>query len=145
MPTFWKKKVTKSKGSKKTLEDWLSRYVRLRATDVGGVCHCFTCHKTGHPKEFHDGHYVKRNRASLRHDPKNNQCQCPHCNGPLEGNAGVYARKLDEVYGPGTSESLDAMGSLTGGLRGEDIKHRSDHFRLKVRKELERTGVQKWW
>ena len=126
---YWKKTVVRTKGQKGTLERWLSRYVRLRATDGSGVCHCFTCFHIGHPKEFEDGHYVKRNRASLRHDERNNQAQCWHCNNALEGNAGVYARRLDETYGPGTAESLEAMGSLTGGLRGADVKRRSDEFR----------------
>lgn len=145
MPTFWKKTVTKSTGSLKTLEDWLSRYVRLRATDDNGICHCFTCHRTGHPKEFQDGHYVKRNKRSLRHDARNNQSQCYHCNVVLEGNAGVYGRRLDEEYGKGTAATLDALGSLTGGLRGADIKTRSDEFRLMANEELKRTGLERWW
>ena len=145
MATFWKKTVVRTKGQRGTLERWLSRYVRLRATNENGICKCFTCEKIGHPKEFEDGHYVKRNKQSVRYDLKNNQAQCTHCNKWLDGNAGVYAHRLNETYGPETAETLEALGTLTGGIRGAGVKIRSDELREMAYVELQRTGLEKWW
>jgi hypothetical protein len=43
----------------------------------------------------------------------NNHPQCDYCNGYLKGNREVYAKKLDEQYGEGTAEKLEALGRKT--------------------------------
>jgi hypothetical protein len=142
--TFFKKKVRRAKGQEGTLWDWFSRYIRLRDTH-NGRCKCFTCWRSFHPKEMEAGHFVKRDRKSVKYHEKNCHAQCHWCNQPQDGNAGRYAVELDKRYGKGTAEMLIALGTRTGGIRPFEFKMLSDHYRKLANAEVERAGVQKWW
>lgn len=141
-----KKKWSKTREpSKNTMEKWFSRYIRLRDTDDNGTCHCISCGKSGHPKYFDEGHFIKRNYYSIRYNEKNNNAQCYYCNGPLEGNSGAYSVALERKYGKGTTEELLALASHKGKLKEYECKLLSDEYRKKVQIELARAGLEKWW
>ena len=109
------KKLTQAKNStvKNTLDRVFSQWIRRKAADENGWATCFTC---GRPKpwfQLQNGHYVKRENMCTRYHPENNHPQCENCNVFLRGNLKVYAQKLDERYGEGTAEKLEALGKQT--------------------------------
>ena len=111
---FGKKKSVKISNADK----WFSRYKRLQDvfTVVGDTPYakCFTCGKIEDVKKMQCGHFIPRNRYNLRFNEKNAHAQCARCNEVEKGNLVVYMKRLDEVYGTGTAQELQDIGSMQG-------------------------------
>jgi hypothetical protein len=60
---------------------------------------CITCGKPGNQA----GHF---RHSKLNFNPINLNCQCMACNHFRHGNLGIYAVKLDDKFGAGTSARL---------------------------------------
>jgi len=99
------KKPTTGKLVKK-LDELFSLYIRQRGADDNGINKCFTCGVTKHWKEGDAGHFQTRAKYSTRWDELNVQFQCKHCNMTNGGQQYTFGKRLDEVYGEGTAESL---------------------------------------
>lgn len=97
------KKLTNLKDK---LDKVFSLYIRLRDSDENGTVECFTSGKLMHYKQAHAGHYISRRHLSTRWDEVNVQVQSVKENIFNQGNAPVFAIKLDEKYGEGTSKNL---------------------------------------
>ncbi len=88
------------------LSSWFSKYIRLRDSDEGGYCKCFTCDKVVFWKEIDAGHFVSRRHQNTKFNEYNCHAQCRYCNHILHGNQFVYGIKLDEKYGFGTASQM---------------------------------------
>ena len=84
----------------------VSRYVRMRASDKGGYCECYTCKKSLPWKQMQAGHYIKRSHLFLRWDADRNiRPQCEYCNCNKNGNLAIFAQTLEKEK-PGLPEIL---------------------------------------
>ncbi len=103
---------TKTKGVRywtKKLDAEFSKYIRQKYMDDNGEVECYTCFKREHYKRMHAGHFVSRNARATRWDETNVRPQCPACNTFNEGMGWVFGNRLDEEYGEGTAENLEAQ------------------------------------
>jgi len=144
MQSFFKQKRTKRTNEEANLVKWHSRYVRLRDT-VDGVCQCITCPKSGHPKDFDCGHFVTRDKYNLKYHEKNAHAQCTACNMYGKGEQAAHAAALDRKYGFGTADTLRALGTRSGRLKGYAAAALAAEFKIKTYIELGRSNCQKWW
>jgi hypothetical protein len=86
---------------------WFARYIRLRdAIDWG------TCISCGEPKTFEElqcGHYVPADYCGLGLllDERNNNGECPRCNGVDSFHLIGYKRRLAERHGNSVVENLE--------------------------------------
>jgi hypothetical protein len=101
-----KKKAESVNTLKKKLDNIFSLYIRLRNSDENGTVECFTSGELMHYKKSHAGHYVSRRHLSTRWDETNVQVQSVKENIFNQGNAPMFAVKLDEQFGSGTAKSL---------------------------------------
>ncbi len=88
---------------KKKLDAIFSKYIRYR--DDG---QCFTCPNKNHPKKMQNGHFSPRQHLATRYDERNCNCQCYACNMLYGGNPATYAVRLEEKYGKGIIQELEA-------------------------------------
>lgn len=88
------------------LDRVFSLFIRLRHADDNGMVKCFTSGKIIHFKDAHAGHFISRRHLATRWDEKNVQVQSYSENIHNQGNAPMFAIKLDELYGTGTSTRL---------------------------------------
>lgn len=103
------KKLPKKKTSaqlKKELDKVFSEYNRKKYANQNGEVSCYTCGKTKHWKEMHNGHFVSRGYLATRFDENNCRVQCPGCNLFGGGRTAVFATKLDQELGEGTAIRL---------------------------------------
>lgn len=115
-----RKKVAKAVGKIKTkkesitqlkskLDKVFSLYIRLRDADENGMVACFTSGKIGHYTKQQAGHYISRRHMATRWNEQNVQVQSVSENIFNQGNAPMFAIKLDEKYGNGTAKKLVQM------------------------------------
>tara|TARA_R110000772_G_scaffold78084_2_gene167642 strand:- start:204 stop:584 length:381 start_codon:yes stop_codon:yes gene_type:complete len=102
--------VKRSKIVKK-LDTIFSIYIRRRNA-IDDFVECFTCGKTDHWKNLQCGHFQSRRKYSTRWDKLNCQVQCAKCNIFSQGEQYIFGKKLDEIYGEGTSNELALKGNF---------------------------------
>ena len=68
---------------------------------------CFTCLKKDDWKNMDLGHF--RHGKNMDFIRENLHVQCSRCNRFLHGNLGIYAEKLEEKYGQGIIQKLNAL------------------------------------
>ena len=71
----------------------LQRYVRLKASDNDGYCHCVTCGKVDHYTAMQGGHFYSRRHTVFKLFEENIHVQCPACN-----QWGMKTTKIQEAY-----------------------------------------------
>ena len=71
----------------------LQRYVRLKASDDNGYCHCVTCGKLDHYTAMQGGHFYSRRHTVFKLFEENIHVQCPACN-----QWGMKTTKIQEAY-----------------------------------------------
>ena len=71
----------------------LQRYVRLKASDNDGYCHCVTCGKVDHYTAMQGGHFYSRRHIVFKLFEENIHVQCPACN-----QWGMKTTKIQEAY-----------------------------------------------
>jgi len=94
----------------KKLDDTFSIYIRRRYA-IDDLAECFTCGKVDHWKNLQCGHFQSRRKYSTRWDKINCQVQCAKCNIFNQGEQYIFGKKLDKVYGEGTSNELALKGN----------------------------------
>lgn len=88
----------------------MSKYVRLRDSDVGGTCSCCTCGKLMFYKQCHAGHYYPKSLGlKIYFEEKNTHSQCAGCNLFKHGNLAEYAPFLEKKYGHGILQELQKI------------------------------------
>lgn len=88
------------------LETAFSIYIRVRDADDDGYCRCFTCSHVAYWNKMDCGHGISRSRKGVKYDEKNNHPQCKSCNRHRDGMQAVYQRRVEQVYGAGSWETL---------------------------------------
>ncbi len=94
---------------RKILDGLVSKCVRLGSADKEGMVLCVTCGRSFHWKVIQCGHFQKRGNTSTRYDLKNLGPQCEDCNCFKDGENELFAKFIDEFYGPGTADMLRAQ------------------------------------
>lgn len=111
---------------------WFSIYIRQR--DRGK---CFTCQRVFPWKKVDAGHFRHRSLTTFFSE-RNVHAQCTGCNRFNHGNLGVYAVRLDEVYGSGTAKALILESNKSRqSYSKKEIKAIAEKYRSMVR------GLQK--
>ena len=147
--TFGKKKSVKISNADK----WFSCYIRLRdvftVIGVTPYVKCFTCGRVDlEAKDVHCGHFVPRNRYNIRLDERNAHAQCYNCNIILEGNRVQYAKNLDLVYGAGTADYLEKLGSMQGAKKRLStlyLREKAKEYNKKTRDLETFLGIYKYF
>jgi hypothetical protein len=116
----------------KKLDTVFSQYIRLRASDHRGMGECFTCGSVRHYTEVDAGHFMSRACMITRWDETNVQFQCKRCNGFRSGEQFLFARKLDEVYGEGTAETMLHNSKFTRKFTRDELETMYYHYKRKV-------------
>lgn len=126
------------------LDDWFSRFIRLRDTHKGKV-KCCTCSKQDEPKNMQNGHYESRKYKSLRWDETNCNGQCPFCNVLQKGNYTEYTLFMDRKYGPQIKELLSIKKHNKSLLGRFEMQMLIEHYTKKVSELLIEKNIEKWW
>ena len=113
-----------------------SQYIRQRDADEDGIVYCITCGVRKHWRQVDAGHFVSRNAKAIKYDEKNVHAQCKSCNGFHGGMAFVYGQRIDELYGEGTAENLEAQRFSIAGWTPEYLENLIEEYKQKV-KELD--------
>lgn len=99
-----------------------SEYIRRRDADEDGIVYCITCGARKHWKQVDAGHFVSRNAKAIKYDEQNVHAQCKSCNGFHGGMSYVYGQRIDELYGEGTAENLEAQRHSISGWTAEHLE-----------------------
>lgn len=67
---------------------------------------CYTCGKKAPWKEMQNGHFVSRAQLATRFSEDNCRVQCVGCNVFGGGRTSIFAEKLEEELGEGTTARL---------------------------------------
>jgi hypothetical protein len=111
------------------LDKVFSEWVRRSAADHDGYAECFTCRKRLPWKEMHNGHFALRQHKATRWEPLNAHPQCAYCNNYRAGEQYEYGKRLDEVYGPGTADSLMAASRKPVKWTARELQAEIDRFK----------------
>ena len=90
------------------IDDWYSRYIRLRDSNEFGFIRCCTCSKMVYFMDADNGHFIGRKDHALAWDEINCNAQCRLCNRFKEGLKDKYLKFLDDKYGHKQIELLYA-------------------------------------
>jgi hypothetical protein len=89
------------------LDEWFSKYIRLRDSK-DGYCTCITCGKVAYwTKEgMQAGHFQTRAKYSTRWDERNVNAQCAGCNMVNGGQQYIHGLEIDKKFGEGIADEL---------------------------------------
>ena len=114
------------------LDRIFSEYIRLRDADKNGFCQCITCLRFFSWKEMDAGHFIQRDRFSLRWDERNVHAQCPHCNRFRSGMQYEHGLGIDNLHGAGTAQLLSQIGRSRVKISPFDIEFLIKNYREKL-------------
>ena len=114
------------KLSKAKADRYFSEYIRLRDKDKP----CVTCGKYSSDKDC--GHFLSRRFESTRFDEKNCHGQCQKCNRFEYGNQYEHGKKIDEMYGEGTSDSLWMKSKMLCKRTQYDYEVLAEYYKRKI-------------
>jgi hypothetical protein len=103
----FEKRVERNRWIRK-IDRVFSQYVRQSEADKSGNARCFTCEVVRPWWEMDCGHFQSRQYMAGRWLRMNAAVQCRECN-VLSGEQYRFARRLDEVHGPGTAELIERL------------------------------------
>ena len=130
------------KKAKNLADKWFSRYIRLRDSNKLGIVQCVTCEKYFHFTQVDCGHFIQRDRLSVRFNEKNAHAQCHHCNRFRSGNQFAHGVNIDKIHGQGTAELLQNMSKLKTKFTAFDLKLIAKDYRLKYNKVKNEKGFR---
>jgi hypothetical protein len=120
---------------KKTLWDWFSKYIRLKAVyNNEGMVKCVTCGKSFHWKNVQAGHFVHGTSSMSWLDERNVHPQCVHCNKHKHGNTVKYASFIIKTYGHKTVDELLKLNGIVRKWKVGQRKELSDYYRGEIKK-----------
>lgn len=93
----WSKK--KSTTWRTNLDDWFSRFIRLRDSNEYGYLVCCTCPKPVYFMDADTGHFVGRQYLAVAWNEMNCNAQCRFCNRFNEGMKDKYRTFLVDIHG----------------------------------------------
>lgn len=117
------------------LDQWFSKYIRLRDSDAHGRFVCVSCARVL-PIHIADcGHYIPREHMATRYMEQNCHAQCVDCNRIQSGNMTQYRNRLVMMYGSEYVNELDRKKYVTEKISNYELEALLDHYKRKV-KEL---------
>lgn len=133
-----------SKINKKLLDDWFSRYIRLRGAK-DGYNRCYTCGKIEEPKNLQCGHYVSRIYTPVRWEEDNCRPQCVYCNMFSEGKKPTFAMKLSKEKGAKWLDMLEIKKNNIIKMDKFAYQLLINAYQSKVVNLLKEKNIKKWW
>ena len=110
---LWKKKLkkhTKTKTKNKLFQELyklVQKYVRLKESDILGMCYCISCNHHDHYKNMQWWHLVGRANMVTAFDENNIHPQCPRCNMAMAGKFWLdEAKKIENQYIKNLSDKI---------------------------------------
>lgn len=135
-----KKKVKTLSKLKKDCWDVFSKYIRtrdcVRTTGCASWGLCITCGKRIHIKLLQAGHFIAGRHNNNLFSEKGCHAQCYNCNINLKGNTLEYRRKINEMYGEGYDEVLEAEDRITRKFTRDELLEMTAYYKQKT-KEFE--------
>jgi hypothetical protein len=125
MPKKTKKKTYAQ--LKKELDEVFSIFIRMRDKGV-----CFTCPKKSEWKYTDAGHFINRKHLATRWHEKNVHCQCMGCNRFRNGNKEDYAVHLEELYGHGILQELQALKEKGKAFKYHELETLIKKYKTKI-------------
>jgi hypothetical protein len=125
----------------KDLDTIFSQFIRLRVADNNGIVKCYTSGVFIHYKKSQAGHYISRRHYSLRWDERNVQVQSVSDNIYNQGNASVFAKRLQEQYGETILDELAAKKNNKFHLNDFILRHLIAEYTLKVAELKLKKGI----
>lgn len=127
----------------KELDAWFSKYIRLRDADRAGYVRCCTCRKIISWKGARGvgaecGHFITRDRWSVRYDERNAHAQCNHCNNWSKGEQYEHSLYIDRVHGSGTAALLRLKSRMPSGLDRVVVQELTKLYRGKVKAMMQK-------
>ena len=109
------------------LDRTFSLYIRGQAADARGMSNCVTCGVMKPWREFHAGHWIKRQFLATRYDDRNVHPQCVHCNLYRGGALIEYTLFMQKTYGQDVVDELMRLKRTT-------VKHTRQDLEDMIRK-----------
>lgn len=127
---------------KKRLWSIFSKFIRLRDSDENGYITCITCDRPLFWKQSQAGHFIpQHNNPNTIFNEQNVHAQCPQCNIYLHGNQYLYSKKIDSIYGIGTSEEIYLLSKVDKKFTSEEYQELTKEYNEKVNKILQEKGL----
>lgn len=116
----------------KRLDEWFSRYIRLRDAGADGYFVCISCGSLKCYNQMDCGHYINRQHMATRFSEVNCNGQCRSCNRFDEGNIQGYRRGLELKYGKNQVLLLESMKYEIRQYSIFELKALIEHYKKKV-------------
>lgn len=117
----------------KKLDVIFSKYKRLSNLTPQGYIRCFTCGAFLTFRMADCGHYVNRDRMSLRFEEKNTECQCHSCNRDHEGRKSIFALGLQKKYGIGILDWLHTKENEYKNWTAPELEEKIVYYKAKIK------------
>ena len=136
-----KKTVSKLK---KELDKWFSLFIRLREANEYGMVQCFTCGVARHYKDgMQNGHFMSRKHLATRFSEDGNcEVQCVSCNIYNSGMQYKYSLMIEEKYGEGRAEELEALSRTTLKISRFEYEEQIEYYKNLVNNLKEEKGIE---
>lgn len=115
------------KLSKAKADKYFAEYIRKRDADKP----CITCGKRTSEKDC--GHFISRRFEAVRMDENNAHGQCIKCNRFEYGNQFEHGKKIDLMYGKGTSDSIFQKSKMLCKRSKYDYEEIAEYYRNKIK------------
>ena len=119
-------KLSKAKAIK-----YFNEYIRLRDQNKP----CITCNTLKGTKDA--GHFISCRFEATRFDERNVHGQCQKCNRFEYGNQYEHGKKIDEIYGEGTADSILLKSKMFCKRNQYDYEQIAEYYLNKI-KEYEK-------
>lgn len=114
------------------LDRVFSKWLRLFHADEDGMVQCYTCDNRIYWTDLDCGHFRRRKHITTRWHVKNCKPQCKDCNQVNDGMEEVFAKNLENEYGPGIVENLTNLSLQTIKLPVSELKKQIKDYELKL-------------
>lgn len=75
-----------------------------------------------------NGHFQVRQHMNTRFSEMNCAKQCCYCNDEFGGEQVKFGRRIDEIYGAGTSEALEILANSVSRIKVEELLEIYNHY-----------------
>ena len=142
-----KPKKKKLKSIARVVDDCavlLQRLVRLKAADSNGYAKCVTCGKVEKWQDLEGGHFIQRNRTSVKIEEENLAPQCHYCNHrAMKTTLGVlaYREYMVGMYGQEFVDELIARSKQSRKYYRADLELIRADFVTRIKEQESRLGI----
>ena len=127
----------------KAFSDYIRTRDCLKTTGTTSECYCVTCGIRYPYKEIQAGHALGGRNISILFDEELVNGQCRGCNGPKDGNYGIYSLWFIENYGLKAWEEKVGLQNSSVKLSVPDLRDLKQLYKDKLKQLLDETGNNK--